>query len=73
MSNECPFGIGDTVRFTPSPRTRGLYQDIARFGLGIGEEAVIREIREGTYLYFDSGAGGFPWNEYTLVRKAAPQ
>lgn len=70
MHPKCPFHVGDRVRFTPSARTQGLYQDVERFGLTIGAEAVIREIREETYLYFDDGAGGFPWNEFTLVRQA---
>lgn len=67
MTNRCPYKVGDVVRFTPSERTKGLYQDIERFGMGVGEEAIIRDVREGVYLYFDHGAGGFPWNEYTLV------
>ena len=69
-SHDCPFGIGDKVRFTPSERTLGLYQDIERFGLKINEEAIIREIREGIYLYFDGEAGGMPWNEFSLVAAA---
>ncbi len=70
MVMTCPFDVGDTVRFTPSPRTKGLYQDFERFGIAVDATVVIREIREGTYLYFDNGAGGFPWNEFTLVRRA---
>lgn len=69
MSNQCPFAIGDMVRFTPSSRTQGLYQNIGRFGLDPGETAEIREIRDGIYLYFDNGRGGFPWNEFTGVKK----
>ncbi len=71
MQPKCPFVVGDKVRFTPSARTRALYQDPERFGLKIGSESIIREIREETYLYFDHGAGGFPWNEFTLVREGA--
>jgi len=67
MSNKCPFEVGDLVKFTPSERTQGLYQDIERFGLAIGQQAEIREIQEDTYLYFDARAGGFPWNEFTLI------
>jgi hypothetical protein len=62
---ECPFHVGDTVEFTPCQGTRGLYQDIERFGIRVGEKRVIEEIREGTYLYFSGGAGGWPWNEFT--------
>jgi hypothetical protein len=69
MKSQCPFSIGDLVRFTPSRRTKGLYQDIGRFGLMPNETAVVREIREGIYLYFDEGRGGFPWNEFTRVDK----
>jgi hypothetical protein len=65
---KCPFKIGDTVRFTPSERTKGLYQDIERFGLKVNEERQITNIKEDTYLYFQE-AGGMPWNEFTLVRK----
>ena len=69
MSDKCPYDVGDLVRFTPSERTRGLYQDIERFGLAIGEVATIREIRDGVYLTFDENAGGFPWKEFSLVEK----
>jgi hypothetical protein len=61
----CPFRVGDKVRFTPSSRTSGLYQDIARFGVRPGDERVVEEIREGVYLYFAGGQGGWPWNEFT--------
>jgi hypothetical protein len=67
METQCPFSIGDLVRFTPSERTKGLYQDVGRFGLQPNETAIVREIRDGTYLYFDKGRGGFPWNEFTRV------
>jgi len=70
MNETCPYDVGDMVRFTPSERTKGLYQDVERFGLAIGEEAVIREIRDDVYLYFDDEAGGFAWNEFSLVKKA---
>lgn len=71
MIEKCPYSVGDEVRFTPSERTRGLYQNIERFGLKIDQVATIREVRDGVYLYFEGGSGGFPWNEFTLVRKAA--
>lgn len=64
----CPFRVGDRVRFSPSERTRGLYQDISSFGIDIGEEATIREIKDGIYLYFDNGVGGWPWNEFELAK-----
>jgi len=64
----CPFSVGDTVCFTPSERTLGQYQDPGRFGVEPGDEVVIREIRDDTYLYFDDGAGGWPWTEFSLVR-----
>ena len=62
----CPFCVGDIVRFCPSERTRGHYQDIERFGLRVGEEAEITSIKDGIYLYFAKG-GGWPWNEFELV------
>ena len=65
----CPFEIGDIVRFTPSERTRGHYQVIERFGLKIGEEAEVQSIKDGVYVYCNNGVGGWPWNEFTLVRK----
>lgn len=67
---KCPFCVGDLVQFTPSERTQGLYQNINRFGLEIGQEAVITEIRGGVYLYFGKNIGGFPWNEFTLVKNS---
>lgn len=63
--SECPFRVGDLVRFVPSARTRGLYQNIEETrGVKLDEVNAIREIREGTYLYFDGGRGGWPWNEF---------
>lgn len=70
MKRSCPFRVGDTVRFSPSERTLGHYQDPGRFGIEPGAELVIKEIREDTYLYFDRGAGGWPWNEFSLVRSS---
>jgi hypothetical protein len=68
----CPFIIGDSVTFDPTPRTSGLHQDIERFGVRIGESLLIAEIREDTYLYFDGGAGGWPWNEFRLSEGQGP-
>ena len=64
---QCPYRVGDFVRFTPSERTRGLYQDIERFGVRPGEIGVITEIRNGCYLFFANGSGGWPWNEFSAV------
>ena len=71
MNNDpkCPYSIGDIVRFTPSKRTLGHYQNIERFGIKVNQELEIKEIKEGTYLYFESGTGGWPWNEFTPVNK----
>lgn len=63
----CPFVIGDYVRFTPSKRTLGLYQNWEGYGVGIGVVYQIKEIKDGIYLYFQDGKGGWPWNEFTLV------
>jgi len=65
---KCPFKVGDMVRFSPSPRTQALYQDIDRFGLKVNQVAKIREIRRGIYLYFKNGRGGFPWNEFVPAK-----
>jgi hypothetical protein len=68
---QCPFAVGDVVRFTPSERTRGHYQNIEGRGLTIGQEATITRIKDDTYLYFIGNVGGWPWNEFTLVRNAS--
>jgi len=70
MSKACPYNIGDVVRFTPSERTKGLCQHFERFGLAIGKELPIREIRDEMFLYFDNGAGGFAWVEFSPVEEA---
>lgn len=67
---QCPFSIGDCVRFTPSQRTIGHYQNIERFGIRINQELVIVKIKDDVYLYFDNGVGGWPWNEFKLVERA---
>lgn len=67
--SKCPFGVGDVVRFTPSERTQGLYQNIGRFGLEVGEEVEVRAIK-GDYLCATNGTDSWPWSEFTLVRKA---
>jgi len=66
---KCPFKVGDKVRFSPSPRTRGLYQNLDRFGIKKGEVLPITEIRDGLYLYFENGHGGFPWNEFVSAQE----
>ena len=65
----CPFKVGDMVRFSPSPRTRGSYQDLDRFGVKVDQVLSITEIRDGLYLYFEGGRGGFPWNEFVSVQE----
>jgi hypothetical protein len=67
---KCPFSIGDTVHFTPCERTRGLYQDIESLGVRLNEELQIKNIVDETYLYFENDAGGWPWNEFTLVGRS---
>lgn len=69
MNKICPFKIGDLVRFTPSKRTEGLYQDVERFGLRVGEVYQVTKIKDGVYMYFARGKGGWPWNEFTLVKQ----
>ena len=63
--NQCPFAVGDLVRFTPTDRTRGHYQNIDGYGIAVGEVKRIEAIRDDTYLYFANGAGGWPWKEFT--------
>lgn len=53
--------------FEPSTRTRGQYQDVARFGIEPGAKMRIAEIRDGVYLYDESGAGGWPWTDFTAL------
>jgi hypothetical protein len=65
--DRCPFQVGDYVRFTPSERTVGLYQDIERFGVAAGKVYQIKSIKDGVYLYFGPEKGGWPWNEFTQV------
>lgn len=69
---KCPFKVGDMVRFSPSTRTQGLYQDLDRLGLKVGEIAEIKEIRGDLYLYFEKGRGGFPWNEFVGIVSGSP-
>jgi len=58
------------VTFTPSKRTKGLYQNTESVG-GIiqGQTKKIKEIKEEMYLYFKHGTGGWPWNEFFLKNK----
>jgi hypothetical protein len=37
-----------------------------------GEIYVVREIRDGMYIYSDNGAGGWPWNEFTVQGTSQP-
>jgi hypothetical protein len=67
---QCPFAVGDVVRFSPSERTRNHYQDIGTLGVKPDQELEIKSIKDRMYLYFDGGIGGWPWNEFTLVSKA---
>ncbi|MBI3777009.1 MAG: hypothetical protein HY273_15930 [Gammaproteobacteria bacterium] len=60
----CPFKVGDRVRFSPSSRTRGHYQNIEGLGIKIGEEAIILSVKEGGYLVLSNGCEGWSWNEF---------
>jgi hypothetical protein len=68
-TKKSPFKVGDYVCFTPSNRTSGLYQDIERFGVRVGDIYKIKEIKDGIYLYFETGQGGWPWTEFTPETK----
>jgi len=71
-NTECPFKVGDYVRFCPSERTIGWYMDIERAGgLKIGAIGKITRISKNMYLYFDKDSGGLPWTEYQAVEKEA--
>lgn len=65
----CPFAVGDIVRFTPSPRALRQTQGMTAFGVVPGQEIEIKTITDGLYLFFAGDTGGWPWNEYILVRK----
>ena len=67
MNSNCPFNIGDKVKFTPSKRTQGQYQNIEGMGVAIGEIIIIGEIKDNCYLYSNEGKGGWPWNEWEAV------
>ena len=66
---DCPFIVGDTVRFAPSKRTLGLYVDIDRFGISNGEIGIIKRISDEAYIYFDKDRGGWHWQEFELVKE----
>src|SRR5579859_3831187 len=68
----CPFKVGDYVRFTPSKRTIGLYQNIERLGVCVGDVRQIQAIKDDLYLFFGSDQGGWPWNEFALVESRRP-
>lgn len=68
-STKCPFETGDLVRFTPSERTRGHYQNIERFGIAPNEVREVKAIKDDIYLYFEGEVGGWPWNEFELVQR----
>lgn len=67
----CPFKIGDFVKFAPKQRTIDHYQDISRFGVNLGDVVQIASIKDGVYLYFQNGSGGWPWNEFEAVSQQA--
>ena len=69
-SQQCSFAVGQQVRFTPSARTKGQYQNIERFGLIEDQVYKITEIREGVYLYFHEG-GGWPVTEFQAATDIA--
>jgi hypothetical protein len=68
MANNCPFKIGDKVKFAPSERTQGLYQNIEGMGVSIGEVIIIGQIKDNCYLFTENGKGGWPWNEWEAVK-----
>ncbi len=50
MCSNCSYKVGDKVKFKPSERKRGLYQDIDSFGISIGEVITVGEIIEHPLL-----------------------
>ena len=67
MKKDCPYKVGDKVRFSPSDRTKGLYQNINKGQVQEGEVMIIKEIKDQCYLYGEGGKGGWPWNEWERV------
>lgn len=65
MATKCPFRTGELIRFTPSKRTRGLYQDIDALGVQIDEIIAVGNIKDDTYIYTKDGRGGWPWPEWS--------
>ena len=67
MKNNCPFKIGDKLRFNPSERTQGLYPSIENKGVSIGEVITVGRISDDCYIYSQAEKGGWPWNEWEAV------
>ena len=68
MKKNCPFKIGEKIRFKPSKRTQGLYQDIEGMGVSIGEVIIVGTIKDNCYIYSQDGKGGWPWTEWESVK-----
>ncbi len=68
MTKNCPFQVGDKVKFVPSERTQGLYQDIEGMGVSIDEVITIGKIKDNCCIYSNNDKGGWPWTEWEAVK-----
>lgn len=72
-NEKCPCKVGDTVRFTPSERTKKrfkwsfLYSDPTP-----GVEYTVKKIINGIWILVDDDIHGFYWKDFTPVSKSNP-
>jgi hypothetical protein len=59
---ECPFRVGDRVRFSPNAHASGWsWPRFDTVRLHPGDIGTVTRIEGDTYLYLDNGRGGFHW------------
>ena len=67
----CPFEVGETVLYTPSPRTRSLVPDDDHARLQPGGRYRVADIEDDSYLVlegFTSSTGkGLHWRNFSAV------
>lgn len=72
MIGDCPFKVGDTVYYRPSPRGQGLAaNDSPSETPQIGQAVKISRIADGKYIEvegFKHPGGGAYWTEFSAER-----
>jgi hypothetical protein len=62
MPTECPFRIGDQLRFVPDVHAEGWsWPNFERVRLKPEDTGTVTRIEKGQFIFLDDNRGGFHW------------